>query len=598
MKVVVCSSTTVKVQAVESLLGKILGGKIEYTVKGIEAASGVSETPLSIEETKQGAINRIYNTTEPADYYIGIESGVEREFDTYYAFTFAAVADKTKNRYGFGTSTKFPLPDEFAMKIEDGVAIKTLINNEDGLVASATGALIKRSDLVSEAVSVALIPFHFYPVPFPENAPKELLKYVPTIKNPIELNNLASQISQLDFRDQKLVDTNAELGELVAPPEPTNFDEYAEDVYQNGVEAIREGEVAVVILSGGQGTRLAAPVPKGMMELDIPSHSTLLEIQLRRVRKLITMFSKHGQFCKGIPVYILTSDATHSPIAAYLLKNKNFGVPHVMLVKQRTLPARSPDGHFLLKNHSSVLHAPNGNGAVFQCLKDSGALADMRKLGVKYVDIHAIDNCLARPADPFFVGAMIFEEGDAAIKVLRKTTPAEKIGTVCQRNGKTVVVEYSEIPADKSAAFMLGNICLHLFAIEVLERAAKEELPYHVAIKREPCVQENGEIAVGEVHKFERFIFDALEFANKVVLMQIPREEQFAPLKNASGAPTDSPETARDLLLGLHRKWAEAAGAKFEGEGPFELTPETTYAGEGLEELGFSDMTFTLPMKY
>lgn len=72
------------------------------------------------------------------------------------------------------------------MEIEDGVSLKEINRKEDGLIASATVSLMMRSDLIVEAVFVALIPYHFFPVPFPENAPKELLKYIPNIQNQLK----------------------------------------------------------------------------------------------------------------------------------------------------------------------------------------------------------------------------------------------------------------------------------------------------------------------------------------------------------------------------------------------------------------------------
>jgi UDP-N-acetylglucosamine pyrophosphorylase len=326
------------------------------------------------------------------------------------------------------------------------------------------------------------------------------------------------------------------------------------------------------------------------MELDIPSKMTLLELQLRRIKKLSSLFHG-GAGTIEIPVYILTSDSTHSPIAAYLTAKDNFGLNSVMLVKQRQLPARGADGKFVLSEKGKVMAAPNGNGAVFQELRDSGALADMKRRGVRYVDIHPIDNALAKPADPLFVGALIFEEADAAIKVLRKE-PGEKMGTMCKRDGKTVVIEYSEIPPGKEASFPLGNTGLQLYTIEIIERAADQDLPYHIARKKEKLIDESGEQVIGDVTKYERFVFDALDFCDNVVLVGCERDEEFAPIKNASGAPTDSPETARDLVLNLHRKWAEAAGLVVEGSGPFEVLPETSYDGEGLEaHFGFTFRT-------
>jgi UDP-N-acetylglucosamine pyrophosphorylase len=300
-----------------------------------------------------------------------------------------------------------------------------------------------------------------------------------------------------------------------------------------------------------------------------------------------------GLTALDIPVYILTSESTHSPIAAYLIQKNNFGLRHVMLVKQRQLPARDPSGRFVLAEKHKVMAAPNGNGAVFQELKDSGALDEMKRLGVKYVDVHPIDNVLARPADPFFVGALIYEGADAAIKVIKKL-PRERIGTLCIRNEKTVVIEYSEIPPGEEAAYQWGNTALQLYTVDVIERAAAAQLPYHVANKREKFINDDGQQVIGDVVKFERFVFDALEYCENVVLVECKREDEFAPIKNPSGAPADSPETARDLLLALHRRWAQSHEITLEGDGQFEFLPETTYDGEGLEKfVGFS---FTLPI--
>jgi UDP-N-acetylglucosamine/UDP-N-acetylgalactosamine diphosphorylase len=134
-----------------------------------------------------------------------------------------------------------------------------------------------------------------------------------------------------------------------------------------------------------------------------------------------------------------------------------------------------------------------------------------------------------------------------------------------------------------------------LYAVEVIERAAAEWLPYHIAHKKEKLIDENGEQVIRDVDKFERFVFDALLFCDTVVLFDYEREKEFAPIKNGSGAPADSPDTARDLVLNLDRKWADAAGIVIAGDGPFEVLPETSYDGEGLERyLGF---TFVTPWK-
>jgi UDP-N-acetylglucosamine pyrophosphorylase len=225
-------------------------------------------------------------------------------------------------------------------------------------------------------------------------------------------------------------------------------------------------------------------------------------------------------------------------------------------------------------------------------LKESGALEDMKRLGVKYVDVHTIDNPLVKPADPMFAGVMAYEDAEVGVKVLTKL-PKEKIGTVCKRKGKTVVIEYSEIPAGEEEAHKFGNSGMQMYSVGFLEKVADEDLPYHIANKQEKAIESDGNQVISPVQKFERFIFDSMEWANRVVLMPVVREEEFAPIKNSNGAPVDSPETARDLLLNLHRKWATDAGILLEGNGPIEFLPETTYAGEGLEK--FAGKTIKLP---
>ena len=54
--------------------------------------------------------------------------------------------------------------------------------------------------------------------------------------------------------------------------------------------------------------------------------------------------------------------------------------------------------------------------------------------------------------------------------------------------------------------------------------------------------------------KLEQFIFDSFPEAERPLLVEAAREEEFAPVKNVDGAPSDTPAAARQALMQLHAK--------------------------------------------
>ena len=78
-KVVVASANPVKVEAVQIGFAKMFPDE-SFEVKGVPATSEVSAQPMSSDETLMGAMNRANNVSKlvtEADYWIGIEGGVE-----------------------------------------------------------------------------------------------------------------------------------------------------------------------------------------------------------------------------------------------------------------------------------------------------------------------------------------------------------------------------------------------------------------------------------------------------------------------------------------------------------------------------------------
>ena len=130
-----------------------------------------------------------------------------------------------------------------------------------------------------------------------------------------------------------------------------------------GFSAIYSNKVAVILLAGGQGTRLGYDHPKGMFSIGLPSNKTIFQIQAERMRKLVCLSNENerkknenAEENAKIFWYIMTSDATHDETKNFFEENHFFGFnqDEISFFKQSTLPATSPDGALLLFSPSSV----------------------------------------------------------------------------------------------------------------------------------------------------------------------------------------------------------------------------------------------------
>lgn len=210
-----------------------------------------------------------------------------------------------------------------------------------------------------------------------------------------------------------------------------------------GLKAISNGQVAALLLAGGQGTRLGYDGPKGMYDIGLPSHKTLFVYMVERIKKLGLLSEKRD--VKSIPFYIMTSPLNHEATKNYFAEHDNFGLD-VTFFPQGTLPAMtSPEGKMILETPTSLSLAPDGNGGIYPAMLRHGVLADMEKRGIKYIHAFGVDNALVKPADPTFVGYCIQQGADCGNKVLWKCEPGEKVGVVATRGGKPCIVEYSDI---------------------------------------------------------------------------------------------------------------------------------------------------------
>ncbi|XP_058126711.1 UDP-N-acetylhexosamine pyrophosphorylase-like protein 1 [Anopheles ziemanni] len=387
------------------------------------------------------------------------------------------------------------------------------------------------------------------------------------------------------------------------------------DLRQTGLEQIREGRVGVILLAGGQGTRLGSTAPKGTYNVGLPSGKSLFQLQAERIRKLQQLAGGDGR----IRWYIMTSEHTHTETLEYFKANRYFGLPaeQVRLFRQRSVPCVDFEGRILLDEKWKVATAPDGNGGIYRALKDEGILDELDHKGVLYLHAHSVDNILIKVADPVFIGYCVRKRADCGVKVIEKVQPDEAVGVVCEVKGKYQVVEYSELssetanrrnPADGKLTFNAGNICNHFFTSAFLRRIADTMMPLHVAKKKIPFV----DTATGERCKpsnsngikMEKFIFDVFPLAERFVALEGRREEEFSALKNADSAGIDCPSSVRGDIARLHRQWLINAGATEVAETTTdegnvvidcEISPLLSYAGEGLEPVA-AGQSFRCPV--
>lgn len=429
-------------------------------------------------------------------------------------------------------------------------------------------------------------------------------------------------------------------------------DSMAHEWKQLGLQTIGRGKVAALVLAGGQGTRLGLDGPKGMFDIGLPSGKVLFQLfceRLKRIGKLAMEVAKANggassasnainpplqkcpeylsvpaqldqqqaldepQMAQAIKesasprpmLLVMTSQLNHHQTKSAFASNAYFGLDEddVVFFAQQAIPAFSPNGKLHMRSGHELAMAPDGNGGVYNALARSGALDLLLERGVTYLHVFSVDNALCRPCDPVFVGYCTQRNALVGSKVVWKSSPQEKVGVLAMRAGRPAVIEYSELDstlATKTDAagkllFGAGNICNHLLHTSFLKTAALSGpniLPYHFARKKidyaDPDTGEPKHPDTVNAIKLESFIFDAFSLVEDHATLDVPREEDFAPVKNAQGR--DSPQTARTALLQQGARWLRDAGARVLGDQGVEISPSLSYAGENLEQFAGSTL--------
>ena len=334
-----------------------------------------------------------------------------------------------------------------------------------------------------------------------------------------------------------------------------------------GEAALAAGQVGAFMVAGGQGTRLGYDGPKGRFPVGPLTGRSLFAYHAQRV---LATSRRYG--C-DLPLYVMTSAANHESTRAAFEEARWFGLEpgQVCFLVQGMLPAIDREGRLLLASKHSLSWSPDGHGGSLRALQRSGALDDLGARGIRQLFYFQVDNPLARVLDPVFIGHHLLARAEMSTKVVAKHDPAERVGIVARQDGRTGVIEYSDLDPELAArrdeqgrlVFRAANIAIHVLDVAFVRRLLGTDLalPVHRAEKAVPCLDRDGRPVTPKepnAIKLEQFVFDALPLAERTITQEVLRVEEFAPVKHATGA--DSPHTARQALSDQARRWMGAAG--------------------------------------
>ena len=392
-----------------------------------------------------------------------------------------------------------------------------------------------------------------------ENNQNKLYEILKKIDNKEEL---ANKIIKFDFEQANRLYENRNIKnqekEKIEPIKYFSKNKLEEKEKQElailGKKVIKNGEYAVVTMAGGQGTRLGWSGPKGTYKLDVGENGKyIFEILVDTLKKA------NKKYQTEINWYIMTSIENNDETINFFEEHKYFGYNKnkVKFFKQNVLPLMDFEGNLLLDKDYNIREASDGNGGVFKALQNYKMLDDMKNKNIKWIYICGVDNIMAHMVDNIFLGLAIKNNVSSVSKSVKKAYPEEKVGIFCKKNGKPAIIEYIDMNKDMIYArdnndellYGESNIVGHLFNIEALEKLANYKFKnYHCAEKKNSYLGNDLNEVIPEepnTYKFESFIFDAFEYLDDMLVLRVNREEEFAPIKNATG--NDSPQTAKKI---------------------------------------------------
>ncbi len=416
-----------------------------------------------------------------------------------------------------------------------------------------------------------------------------------------EQNNLLETIKEIDFQQlQHLMNRYLKrdaAGDMnISAPEPVQFlrlprepGEIAawREAQRLGRHVLASAEVAVFMAAGTTGSSVGVSGPEGFCPVGPISQKTLFEFHSEKVVAL------NRRYHVSLPFFVMTSAETGDATRAFFKDHRYFTLPQgsVTFLEQPRLPLVDRRGKLIMASRSEITMAPNGHGGAFSLMQQPEVIQRLKDRGIKYVFYFQVDNPFVQVADPTFIGHHCQRRTDASAKAVRKVSPDERVGVFAMKGKHLSVIEYSELsreirekrdPETKDLLLNVGNVGIHLFSVDFLERTRGEEyvIPYHPLQQRVTRLDRNGrrvQASRPNCIRFESFIFDVFPWAASNLVVEANREDEFYPLRAKHGR--HSPEEVRRAMSQRCASWLRSAGVQLpRGEdgqaiGTYEISP-------------------------
>lgn len=374
-------------------------------------------------------------------------------------------------------------------------------------------------------------------------------------------------------------------------PEPDMSHGDTVEAFETGEVRLAEGRVGVIMVAGGQGTRLGFDGPKGAYPVGSITGKSLFQYHAEKILNL------ERRYRCIVPWYIMVSGANEAATREFFEANQYFGLgrENVYFFQQDMVPCVDEHGRFMLEEPCRLAKSPNGHGGCIPALAERGVIADCHARGIDTLTYFQVDNWAVQVADPVFIGYHVRQGSEMSSKVRRKTELREPVGVHCLCDGQYRLIEYSEldfypqlleVDARGNPVHFAGNPAMHVFSVPFIERvyANYQQFPWHRAHKKIPHVDSAGNYVRPDGpngYKFETFIFDALQFVERApVNLELRAMGEYTPIKQFEGA--GSVLEARDHMRRHWGAWLVEAGAPVpkdaEGYPPFDVEISPAYA--------------------